>query len=198
MKWLLIASWVVPESLWFADVAVIIVLLVVVLLLLFYYNRQLRQKNKAMMATINQLMYYRDIVMRNGDVSAVEMDENERKADEERSHFKEVDRQIVKEQLFRNPDFGRDELMRLMGVDKNTLPAIIHRYTGTNVTGYVNMIRMEYAVSLIKKHPELTIAAISEACGIKSTTTFVNRFKEAYGLTPSEYRACNTEITPPR
>ena len=51
-----------------------------------------------------------------------EMDENEeaKASDDESRHFKEVDKRIMKEQLFAQPDFGRDELMRLFGVDKNT------------------------------------------------------------------------------
>ena len=106
----------------------------------------------------------------------------------------------MKEQLFAQPDFGRDELMRLLGVDKNTLPSIIQRYAGTNVPGYINNKRMEYAVLLIKQHPEYTLGAISEACGIKSPATFIRNFKNAYGMTPSEFRKQldEYEITPPQ
>ena len=174
-----------------------LVVVVIILVAFFLYGRQLRHKNKAMMSTIHELMYYRDVVMLNGDPDPVEMDEKEKADVDEKRRFKQVDKQVMKGELFRNPDFGRDNLMRLMGVDKNELATIIHRHTGTNVTGYVNMKRMEYALLLLKKHPELTIAAISESCGIKSTTTFVNRFKEAYGMTPSEFRK-SAEITPPR
>ena len=144
-----------------------------------------------MINTIQQLMHYRDLVVQNGD--PVEMDENEevKASDDESRHFKEVDKRIMKEQLFAQPDFGRDELMRLFGVDKNTLPSIIQRFTGTNVPGYINNKRMEYAVLLIKQHPEYTLGAISEACGIKSPATFIRNFKSAYGMTPSEYRAKN-------
>ena len=59
------------------------------------------------------------------------------------------------------------------------------------------MKRMEYAVALLKEHPELTIAAIADMSGIKSTTTFVNRFKETYGMAPSDYRASIVDSTPP-
>ena len=152
-----------------------------------------------MMNTIQQLMRYRNQVIRNGD--SVETDENgEAEASEgKRSLFKEVDKRIMKERLFAQPDFGRDELMRLLGVDKNTLPSIIQRYTGTNVSGYVNNKRMEYAVLLIKRHPEYTLGAISEACGIKSPATFIRNFKSAYGMTPSEFRRQldESQIAPP-
>lgn len=147
-----------------------------------------RRKNRSMMNTIQQLMHYRDQFIQNGD--PVEMGENNvgEGSEDEWRRFKEVDKRIMKEILFAQPDFGRDELMRLLGVDKNTLPSLIQRYTGTNVPGYVNNKRMEYAVSLIKQHPEYTLGAISEACGIKSPATFIRNFKSAYGMTPSEFR----------
>jgi len=174
-----------------------VVLLTVALVTILIYSRRLRQKNKAMMSTMHELMFYRDSVMMNGGPDPDGMGENERLNAATRRRFKEMDRHVMREKLFCNPDFGRDDLMRLLGVDKNALASIVHRYTGTNVAGYVNMKRMEYALSLLKRHPELTIAAISESCGLKSTTTFVNRFKEAYGMTPSEYRR-SLETTSPK
>ena len=109
-------------------------------------------------------------------------------SNEELRRFKEVDKRIMREQLFANPNFGRDDLMRLLGVDKNTLSGLINSITGTNVPGYINIKRMEYAVQLIKTHPEYTLSSISEACGIKSPATFIRNFKNVYGMTPSDYR----------
>jgi len=123
--------------------------------------------------------------------------QKEEETDPDKLRFEAVDHQIMKEELFRNPDFGRDELIRLMGVDKNALAPIIQRFTGTNVTGYVNGKRMEYAVLLMKEHPEYTLSAISEACGIKNPGTFIRNFRGVYDLTPSEYRKSLEELPPP-
>ena len=128
--------------------------------------------------------------------NADEIEQNEEESDPDKLCFEAVDHQIMKEELFRNPNFGRDELVRLMGVDKNNVSPIIQRYTGTNVTGYVNGKRMEYAVQLIKEHPEYTLAAIAEACGMKSPTTFIRNFRESYDLTPSEYRKSLEKLPP--
>jgi AraC-like DNA-binding protein len=134
-------------------------------------------------------MHYRDIVVANGDpVEIAEKSEEEKALDEEEKRFKQMDKRVMKEELFRAPDFGRDELMRLMGVDKNAISVIISRYTGMNVTGYVNTKRMEYAVLLMRQHPEYTMGAIAEACGIKSPATFIRNFRNVYGMTPSEFR----------
>lgn len=157
-------------------------------ILLLRQGLVMRKRNHRMMEIIRRLMHYRNIVIQNGD--SVEMGETHvpEELQEEYKQFKEVDKRIMKERLFANPDFGRDDLMRLLGVDKNALSGIIQRQTGTNVPGYVNNKRMEYAITLIKEHPEYTLGAISEACGIKSPATFIRNFKNAYGMTPSEFR----------
>ena len=146
-------------------------------------------------------MYYREQVLkqREKEEKAGETEQKEeQESDPDKLRFEAVDNHIMKEELFRNPNFGRDELVRLMGVDKNNVSPIIQRYTGTNVTGYVNGKRMEYAVQLMKEHPEYTLAAIAEACGMKNSATFIRNFRSSYDLTPSEYRKSLEELPPPK
>ena len=149
----------------------------------------IRKKNHRMLALIDRLMHYRNIIIQNGDMpQKVESTPVENPDDEELRHFKEVDKRIMKEHLFSNPDFGRDDLMRLLGVDKNALPALLQRITRTNVSGYIIIKRMEYAVSLMREHPEYTLESIADACGIKSSATFIRNFRSVYDMTPSEFR----------
>lgn len=176
-----------------------VVLLLAIFLLLLRQAWMMRRRNRRMTELIRQLMHYRNLIIQNGD--PVEMGENKTSnvPKEQLQRFKEVDKHIMKERLFANPDFGREDLIRLLGVDKNTLPGLINSITGTNVPGYVNIKRMEYAVSLIKEHSEYTLGAIAEACGIKSSATFIRNFKAAYDMTPSEYRKLLEEAsTTPR
>jgi len=170
--------------------------LIVFILLLLYQALRLRNRNRVMADTIGRLMHYRHIVIQNGDKEEIE-EEKQDITKEEYQLFKDIDKRIMKERLFADPNFGRDELMRLFGVDKNTLPSIIQRYTHHNVPGYINTKRMEYAVYLIKNHPEYTLGAIAEACGIKSPATFIRNFKNVYGMTPSEYRSARKDILLP-
>ena len=175
-----------------------VVLLIVIGGILVYHDRVQHRRNKAMAHNIRTLMYYREQVLKHQkkEKNADETEQKEEENDPDKLRFDAMDRHIMEEELFCNPDFGRDELMRLMGTDKNNLATIIQRYTGTNVVGYVNGKRMEYAVSLMKEHPEYTLAAIAEACGIKSPATFIRNFRSVYDLTPSEYRKSLEELPP--
>lgn len=166
----------------------VIVLLIVITLLMIYISIMTHRKNKRMTEMTHKMMHYREIVIQNGDPDETEENETSKVSKEEMKRFKEVDKRIMKERLFANPEFGRDDLVRLFGVDKNSLPGVLSRYANTNVSGYVNIKRMEYAVELMKQHPEYTLAAIAEACGIKSPATFIRNFRNTYGMSPSEFR----------
>lgn len=175
----------------------VLIILSLLMLVAFLHHLQTRKRTKMMMATIDELMYYRDVVLQNGDNVPVETGENDEVSHEEKRRFKEMDKRIMKEKLFCTPEFGRDDLMRLMGVDKNAIAPIVQKYAHTNVSGYIKMKRMEYAITLLKEHPEFTIAAIADMIGIKSITTFVNHFKDTFGITPSDYRASIANSTSP-
>ena len=179
--------------------AIGLILLIATLFLLLRISIIQRRKNHRMMDIIKRMIHYRSIVIQNGDPDEMDKNTPSNYTQEEFTRFKEVDKRIMKERLFANPDFGRDDLMHLMGVDKNTLPGIINNITGYNVPGYINTKRMEYAVLLIRKHPEYTLDAIAEACGIKSQATFIRNFKASYDMTPSEFRKqLREDTTPPQ
>ena len=156
-------------------------------------------RNKTMSATLNKMLYYRQKAIQN---EGKKNDETEEKAtndtnSEELARFREVDRRITEEELFLNPGFGRDDLMRLTGLDKNRLPAFIQQFAGTNIPGYINAKRMEYAADMMRQHPDYTLNAISEACGIMSPATFIRNFKAVFGMAPNDFRKELESTYPP-
>ena len=180
--------------------AAVVFFLIVLLVVLIVHDRLVSRRNRLMASTMSRLVFYKERMLENSGENTDEMDENEapsEEKDELQQRFLEMDYEITKDKLFCRPDFGRDDLTRMMGVDKNTLPGLIARFTGTNVVWYVNSKRMDYAASLMKSHPEYTLNAIAEACGIKSPSTFISNFKTTFGMTPSEYRK-TLENTPPK
>jgi len=160
----------------------------VLIFILLYQGLIERKRNHQMTEMVRRLMHYRDIVILNGDANFTDENGNFDADQKLFKLFKEVDKRIMKEHLFADPNFGRDDLVRLFGTDKNNLPSVIQRFANTNVPGYINIKRMEYAIQLIKQHPEYTLGAIAEACGIKSAATFIRNFRNTYGMTPSEFR----------
>lgn len=173
--------------------------LMLICIVLLVYNRIINHHNKTMSATLNKMLYYRQSALQNEKHLSDETEENATSdADREAlARFREIDRRITQEELFRDPSFGRDDLVRLAGIDKNRLPAFIQQFANTNVVGYINSKRMEYAADMMKRHPDYTLNAIAEACGIKSPATFIRNFKAAYGMAPSDFRKNIDGIYPP-
>ena len=100
--------------------------------------------------------------------------------------FKLMDQAVTERKLFLDADINRHQLMSLAGVDKNRFALMMRNCAHTNLAGYINAKRMEYALQLIKEHPDYTMKNIAEACGFSSQSTFFRVFKSFYGITPTE------------
>lgn len=106
---------------------------------------------------------------------------------ENRVLFERLEEAVVSGQLFLH-SVCREELMKLIGVDKNRFGQIIQQCAHTNVTTYINHKRLEYATRLLKKYPNYTVSVVAESCGIPNIPTFNRLFKEKYGMTPSDFK----------
>jgi len=100
--------------------------------------------------------------------------------------FKLMDQAVTERKLFLDADINRHQLMSLAGVDKNRFALMMRNCAHTNLAGYINAKRMEYALQFIKEHPDYTMKNIAEACGFSSQSTFFRVFKSFYGITPTE------------
>ena len=108
---------------------------------------------------------------------------------QEQERFLKLDRKIEEEELFKNPDLSRPELAKLMGVSLHSFSRIIRACSGSkNVADYINKKRMTHVVRVFREHPNYTIEAVAQDCGIASISTFNRLFKEYYGMSPSSYR----------
>lgn len=156
----------------------------------FYYYRTLKKRNRTLKKLIRTLNAYRHVAMRDldGILRQKESDEKEYENENERL-FVEMDKMVTRDKLFLNPNLRRDDLARLLNIDKNRLGKIIGCYSNSsNVSVYINSKRIEYGAELIKTHSKWNFNFVAEKCGMKSAVTFSRLFKEAFGVTPTEFR----------
>ncbi|MBQ8712486.1 MAG: helix-turn-helix domain-containing protein [Prevotella sp.] len=110
-------------------------------------------------------------------------------ADAVHQRFLHFDEQVDARRLYAQHGISRDDLCRVMGVDRTSFSRIIAEQSGCqNLADYLNRKRMAYAVELMCQHPNYTLQAIMTDCGFSNKMTFNRVFKETYGTTPSEYR----------
>ena len=195
------------KSQWLNILIVILVAVLVLALVVLYYVRYIRRRNIQLGRVLNSLDAYRRAVI-NGEsltspkvVSAIEtlrtvetpstdsLHGVETPDDEDCRLFIEMDTQVTRDRLFLKQGLGREELMRLIGVDKNRFGKMMSKYSdASNTSVYINQKRVEYGAKLLLEQPEYTIASVATECGMSNTVTFNRIFKETYNMTPSEYR----------
>ena len=106
----------------------------------------------------------------------------------DRLSFEGLDLKIRNEQLFLDPNFSRDILLQLTPVGKNRISSLLQTFTGENFNGYINSLRLEYSLSLLKKFNHYTIEAIAMDSGFNNVRTYQRLFRDKYGMTPAEYK----------
>ena len=111
-----------------------------------------------------------------------------RLAEKERELFEQIHQTIVEQQLFLDPGFSRTKFIKIGLVNKNKVARMLQQYAGTNLNGYINGMRLEYAARLLREHPADPIKAIAANSGFNSVRTFYRLFSEKYGMSPVEYK----------
>ena len=113
---------------------------------------------------------------------------SEKHLDEYRAEQVALIRQIH-EQLLSNLDrrITIDELSKKYLINTTTLKNIFKAVYGTSIAAHIKEHRMEHAAKMLLDTTE-SIAVIANAVGYDSQSKFTSAFKEAYHVTPREYR----------
>ena len=80
-----------------------------------------------------------------------------------------------------------DDIARAGNMSRSNINGWFHRVSGMTPYEYLLVRRIEYAVELLRSS-NVTVLAISEACGFSNLSNFNKAFKKRTGLTPQEYR----------
>lgn len=131
-----------------------------------------------------------DITIENVSVNmSSDKEEDDRNTPYDKNMFDRVEHEIISRQLFLQPDFSREELIKIIYIPKNKFAQLFKLYARTSFSKYVNNLRLEYAAKMLKEHPCYTIDAIAKECGMSTVQTFYRLFSEKFGVTPTEFRS---------
>ena len=106
--------------------------------------------------------------------------------DKEKELFYQIHRVIVEQQLFLDPAFSRKKFIKIGLINKNKVASLVRKYTGTNLNGYINGLRLEYARRWMEEHPDAPIKAVALSCGYNNVRTFYRQFMNRCGQTPTQ------------
>lgn len=193
----------------------IVFMLAVLLWRSLHYAHTIRRKNKVMVDTVAGMLAYKERLLHVGgqafapgqslagegsaeaSVGAViPFDDavgGASAADDETGRrllelFEQLDRKVNEQRLFLDPGLAREDLMRLINVSKNQIAQVVQAGAGTNLAGYLNGLRLEYAARRLIRYPDYTVDAIAQEAGIPNLSSFHRLFKTRFGMTPTEFR----------
>ena len=172
---------------------------------LWHQNCVIRNKNKALVKRINEQFSMHEEMDRSQlgvekDLSFPEKVEDESGDNEEQDKqmnkmiFEKLDYIIKRDKMYLSPDLSREELTRIVRMNNTRFAKMIKENTDTNLNGYINNLRLNYAIHLMKEQPDYTLRAIAESSGINSMPTFHQLFKGRTGMTPSEFKNAQKDM----
>lgn len=92
--------------------------------------------------------------------------------------FDKLEHEIISRQLYLQPDFSREELIKTIYIPKNKFAPLFKQYAGMSFSKYINNLRLEYAAKMLKNYPDYTVDTIAQECGM-STQSFIASFRES-------------------
>ena len=106
----------------------------------------------------------------------------------EQQLFRRLCTLMDEKQPYTDETLNRDTLAQLAGTNEKYVEQAIRQCSkGETVSDFINRYRLEHVARLLKTTSD-PIAIVGELSGIPSRATLARLFRNAYGMTPSEFR----------
>lgn len=107
-------------------------------------------------------------------------------------YIKDIDNKLngwIDSKTFLDPDTNLSTLAVQIKIPQHHLSYYFNTILDIKFTDWRNNLKIDYAVSLIDQglNKFITLEALSTQCGFASQSTFIRAFKNAKGMTPSEF-----------
>jgi signal transduction histidine kinase/ligand-binding sensor domain-containing protein/DNA-binding response OmpR family regulator len=101
----------------------------------------------------------------------------------------------IVERHIADPDFNVDSLARQLGIARTNVFAKIKAISGQTPNHFILTLRLQKAAFLLRTEPGRTVENVAWSVGISSLKYFRKCFKQAYDVSPAQYRLNTTEDT---
>lgn len=104
----------------------------------------------------------------------------------DRALYDRINYEIMSRKLYLNPDFNKKELLKEIYVPANKFASLFKTFAGCGFSQYVQNCRLDYAVRMMREHPQWSMEAIAQEAQM-SKAAFYKQFQKKYGMNPSSY-----------
>ena len=85
-------------------------------------------------------------------------------------------------------EISLSEIAKANSVSSEHLSRSFKRETGLGFSEYLNLVRLQKAEHMLKNEPGKSISEIAYLCGFNDSNYFSDKFKKAYGISPSKLK----------
>lgn len=96
---------------------------------------------------------------------------------------------MMGEQLFLTPSLTLTDVAVRLKTNKTYVSKMVNQTYNLGFPEVLNILRVDYAETYIRKHPDATQEDIAKACGFLSASSFNSTFKRITGYTPKVWAA---------
>jgi YesN/AraC family two-component response regulator len=96
---------------------------------------------------------------------------------------------MLERKPYTNPELTLDELAQTLNVNRNNLSQVINTFEKQSFYDYINIKRVEEFKRLVSlpENQRFNLLGLANISGFNSKTSFNRNFKNATGLSPTEY-----------
>jgi len=99
-----------------------------------------------------------------------------------------LNRLMVEERLFENPDLDLTGVSQRLGLSTHQLSELVNAKLGKGFSRYVREQRVAAARIMLLAEPQAAVLAVGMNCGFSSQSNFYSAFREVTGMTPGQFR----------
>jgi AraC-like DNA-binding protein len=110
----------------------------------------------------------------------------------QRFEWGELKNEIMVEKYFLRHNVTILEMALYLKIGRTTLSKFVNGEEGMNFNKWINTLRADEAKRILLKYPDFTIIQIAEMLGYVDASSFIRRFKQIVGETPSVWRKANS------
>jgi len=163
-----------------------VMVFIIMLLVILSYRNKLR-RNRIAARQINELTAEREYIYSTACRTSSGTNGDDERDANGYADFIRMESMIMEKKLFLS-GLNRDTIAELTGLTRSQVIHLIQKYAGSTPAEYVNRLKIDYSIQLMRKHPDWSIDAIAADAGYTSRNTYYNNFNKIYGLTPAQYR----------
>ena len=158
-------------------IAVMALLAIAFAVYFFRQKRIVTEKNRALVRMINEQIS-----------EPLSLISTRKGTEDEAPVFNSIDAAIRTERLYANFNLQRQDICDRFNIGRHALNDLLTEYAdGQSFPQYINTIRLEEVLRLLRNEPGMTISAIADEVGF-TPANLREQFKRKYGMTPAEYR----------